>query len=319
MVACYVAPLGWEEATNPRLRITGCGRHFNSTGDPAHPPDRKPKPVQCICRRRRTDWSMRAAPVGLAAICSAFATRPLRLSSSASSEASDWRRSRRTTAALSAPPRVLIAMLPVTELARRLRSTPSDRKNWQTHWRDAPAFGRMRGSNEAAAHQDQPAYCSDPVDETRTLTSLQSLSSSSRDLSSSSRQPPPPPDATVFPMVAEEAPPDAEPPEDPPADAAVLERPPGAPRGTDDPPLDAPENCDDPPEDGRSLSKNDDPPSPGSLRTLRPPELAMAVDVSDVDKSRVTAGDVTTANLPQACKNCLLSSSSLSCRPIASS
>lgn len=42
----------------------------------------------------------------------------------------------------------------------------------------------------------------------------------------------------------------------------------------------------------------------------------MAVDVSDVDKSRVTAGEVTTANLPQACKNCLRSSSSLFCKPI---
>jgi hypothetical protein len=43
----------------------------------------------------------------------------------------------------------------------------------------------------------------------------------------------------------------------------------------------------------------------------RPPELAIAVDVSEVDNSTVMAGGVTAANLPQVFKNSRRSSSSV--------
>lgn len=46
MVAYYVAPSEWEEATNPRLRVIECWRHFNSKQviPPSdHPPEWNPE------------------------------------------------------------------------------------------------------------------------------------------------------------------------------------------------------------------------------------------------------------------------------------
>lgn len=58
-------------------------------------------------------------------------------------------------------------------------------------------------------------------------------------------------------------------------------------------------------ERSRSLSKNEPlrPLPPPLPPALRPPECAIAVDVNDVDKSRVIAGGVTAANLPHDFKN----------------
>ncbi len=112
--------------------------------------------------------------------------------------------------------------------------------------------------------------------------------------------PPPPAD----PPLPPEPPPDAPPGRDDPA-----ERLPGAPPPPDDPPLELP----GPAADDRSLSKNDRPLS-SCFTPCRPPEPAMAVEVREVDRSRVITGGVTAANLPQVLKKARRSSSSLPSR-----
>ncbi len=113
---------------------------------------------------------------------------------------------------------------------------------------------------------------------------------------------PPPPRGPMLP-------PDP-PPEVPAGRDDVAGRPPGAPPPPPDaPPLEPP----GPASEDRSLSKNDRPLSLCDL-ACRPPELAMAVEVRDVDRSRVIAGGVTTANLPHVFKNARRSSSSLPSR-----
>jgi hypothetical protein len=53
------------------------------------------------------------------------------------------------------------------------------------------------------------------------------------------------------------------------------------------------------------------PPEPPEPSTRRPPEYAIAADVSEVDNSSVMVGGVTAANLPQVFKNSRRPSSSV--------
>lgn len=118
---------------------------------------------------------------------------------------------------------------------------------------------------------------------------------------------PPPPDP---PPPDPPPPPDTPPLRDiPPARDDPVEGPPGAPPPPDDPPLELP----GPAADGRSLSKTDRPWS-FCVTPRNPPELAMALEVRDVDRSRVITGGVTAANFPQVFKNARRSSSSLPSR-----
>ncbi|MEY9361511.1 hypothetical protein ABH994_004232 [Bradyrhizobium yuanmingense] len=114
--------------------------------------------------------------------------------------------------------------------------------------------------------------------------------------------PPPPPDPPL--------PPDPPPAAPPPARDDLAEPPPGAPPPPVDPPLELP----GPDTDDRSLSKKDDCLPSFCVTPRRPPELAMAPEVREVDRSRVITGGVTAANLPQVFKNARRSSSSLPSR-----
>lgn len=120
---------------------------------------------------------------------------------------------------------------------------------------------------------------------------------------------PPPPDPPPPPVPP--PPPDPPPLRDiPPARDDPGEGPPGAPPPPpDDPPLELP----GPAADGRPLSKTDGPRS-FCVTPRNPPELAMALEVRDVDRSRVITGGVTAANFPQVLKNARRSSFSLPSR-----